>query len=415
MKSPLHPSSSLVQPLKSRFRNSRFGKLFIGLLSVACFAIHSAQATTLYWDTNGTGTAGSGAATGTWGTSVFWTTDSTGANVGSPTLTATTVQADDLFFSAGTTGTTGTVTVSSTQLAHSITFDDPVALTLNGGTAINLGSATAGSGIFLTANGATTISTGIILNSAATAESFSNSGTSLLTIGAVTGAASSGTQTITVGSSGSGGITLNGIIADVSGSASKVALTINNTGSGTTTLSGVNTFTGGVNVSSGTLLVGGTATSAGGNVTGSATGTGNVTFANGTSLSSASGATWNASTITLNGTLNLIGGNRLNVGFKTLELGNATRTVNVNSKSLSVTGNALNNNAESTGLWSWETNTLTGGSTPVIQNGTLDLETTSFSGSNYATFFLRSTDYSNANVTVGQNVILGLAGNQGSN
>ena len=222
---------------------------------MACFAIHSAQATTLYWDTNGTGTAGSGAATGTWGTSVFWTTDSTGANVGSPTLTATTVQADDLFFSAGTTGTTGTVTVSSTQLAHSITFDDPVALTLNGGTAINLGSATAGSGIFLTANGATTISTGIILNSAATAESFANSGTSTLTLGAITGAATSGTQAITAGNSSTGTITFGGIIGDGAGGGN-VSFTLNSTSTGNTNLNAANTYTGATTITAGKLTIG---------------------------------------------------------------------------------------------------------------------------------------------------------------
>ena len=71
----------------------------------------------LYWDTNGTGTAGSGAATGTWGTDAFWTTDATGANVGSPTLTAATTNADDLFFSAGTNGTTGTGTINFNEAA----------------------------------------------------------------------------------------------------------------------------------------------------------------------------------------------------------------------------------------------------------------------------------------------------------
>ena len=71
------------------------------------------------------------------------------------------------------------------------------------------------------------ISTSLILNSATTALSFSNSGTSLLTIGAVTGAASSGT----------------------------VALTINSTPTGVTTLTGANTYTGVTTINVGTLTL----------------------------------------------------------------------------------------------------------------------------------------------------------------
>ncbi len=47
--------------------------LLLGLNSLT-LATPSAFAASLYWDTNSTGTAGSGAATGTWGTSAFWST-----------------------------------------------------------------------------------------------------------------------------------------------------------------------------------------------------------------------------------------------------------------------------------------------------------------------------------------------------
>ena len=227
-------------------------RVFSCLLAVAaivlCFGPQSALAVDYYWDTNGA-TAGSGAATGTWGTDTFWTTDSAGT-IGTSAYSGD--NTSDIFFSAGTNGTTGTVTVLGTQSAHSITFRNPVDLTLSGGTALNLGSATAGSGIFVTANAANTMSTPVILNSAASAIGFSNSGTGLLTIGAVTGAATSGTQTIAVGSSGSGDITLNGIIGDGAGGGN-VALAVNSSGSGITSLSGNNTYTGGTTLNGGTL------------------------------------------------------------------------------------------------------------------------------------------------------------------
>src|SRR5207249_1051234 len=57
-----------------------------------------ALATPLFWDANGS-TLGSGTTpTGTWGTSVFWNTLSTG---GAGVFTATTTTTDDLTFSAG--------------------------------------------------------------------------------------------------------------------------------------------------------------------------------------------------------------------------------------------------------------------------------------------------------------------------
>lgn len=77
----------------------------------------------------------------------------------------------DIFFSAGTNGTNGTngtVTIAGTQNAHSITFRDPVAITLNEDTALNLSSVMTGAGIFVAANAANTISTPVILNSAVT-------------------------------------------------------------------------------------------------------------------------------------------------------------------------------------------------------------------------------------------------------
>jgi autotransporter-associated beta strand protein len=61
--------------------------------------------------------------------SALWTTDSTGSIATIPVTTATD---SDLIFSAGTNGTAGTITISGTQLANSLTFSQP-GLTLTGG------------------------------------------------------------------------------------------------------------------------------------------------------------------------------------------------------------------------------------------------------------------------------------------
>ena len=104
-------------------------------------AVSSASAVNLYWDSNGTGTDGAGdTPTGTWGTDVFWSTDSTGNNVGSPTLTATTTSVDDVFFSAGTDAVNAyTVGLGAgTRNARRVTFEDGT-VTLNDGT-LSLGN-----------------------------------------------------------------------------------------------------------------------------------------------------------------------------------------------------------------------------------------------------------------------------------
>jgi autotransporter-associated beta strand protein len=251
--------------------------LFAVLLYGSC-----AQAASLYWDTNST-TAGSGAATGTWSINNFWNTDPTGG-AGGAFQTATT-NADDLFFSAGTNGSTGTVTISGAQAANSITFQNNVAISLGGGTSLTLGGG-GGSGTGITValgdNAANTISTAVILGASSSAESFTNNGTGLLTVGAITGAATAGTQTLTLSSANAGGIALNGIIGN-GAAGGNVALVVNNTGAGITTLSGANTFTGGLTIASGTVLASGNSKELGGNGTGvvtlgGATGSANATL-----------------------------------------------------------------------------------------------------------------------------------------
>ncbi|MDR3404152.1 MAG: autotransporter-associated beta strand repeat-containing protein [Chthoniobacter sp.] len=254
MKLPDHTSNP--PPAIRSHRRRRYCSRICSILATniaVMLGLHSINAATYYWDTNGA-TAGSGAATGTWdGSTALWTTDSTGLTTPGVSLTTS---LDDLVFSAGTNGTAGTVTVSGAQFANSITFANNVAVTLSGGTSITLGSGGSNSGIFIASgdNAANTISTPVIFDASTSAFAFTNGGAGLLTVGAITGSATTGTQTITISSASSGGITLNGIIGNGSGGGA-VALVINNTGSGVTTLSGVNTFTGGTTISGGTVNV----------------------------------------------------------------------------------------------------------------------------------------------------------------
>jgi len=137
----------------------RAGFILAGALLGWCH--FAGAANDLYWDTNGT-TAGSGAATGTWGTNNFWNTDVDGiANA----FQISTAAINDLHFQAGTNGTTGTITVSGSQLAGGLYFEES-ALTLSGGTI--------------------TLSSGAIINNSAGASVIPRISSALATSGTVT-------------------------------------------------------------------------------------------------------------------------------------------------------------------------------------------------------------------------------------
>ena len=210
----------------------------------------SAQGVNLWWDTNGATTTAA-VATGTWtaGSTANWTTVLAG-NVA--TVAQTTTNADDLTFNA-TGMTAATITVSGTQAARTIAFN--AATTLTGGTAINLGNASLGAGITF-GNVANTISTPIILNSAATAIALTSTGNQVQTFGSagtITGSATSGTQTLTIGTVGA--IMSFGSIISDGGAGGTVGLTLNSVGAGVTTLSAANTYTGPTNILVGTLQI----------------------------------------------------------------------------------------------------------------------------------------------------------------
>ena len=171
-------------------RISRASSLAVAI--AALLAAGGIQGASLYWDTNGT-TVGAQhpttpIVTGTWGTSgsggnAYWNTIASGSSGGN-FLTITTSSTDNLFFSAGVSptnanaGWAGTVTVSGTQNASSVTFDDAKAITLTGGTIVQ------SSGISVT-TGTVTIES--IINSASSTSggvSVAGSGT-LLTLSGV--------------------------------------------------------------------------------------------------------------------------------------------------------------------------------------------------------------------------------------
>ena len=126
-------------------------------------AVSVAQAATYYWDADGATPGFTASPTGTWGTSTFWSTDSTGSTAGANT---TITSADDVNFGSATSGVvaaSSTVTISGTQNVRSITLGagntgGANSLTLSGGTSLTLGS-----GSTITNNSAQTLTINSLL------------------------------------------------------------------------------------------------------------------------------------------------------------------------------------------------------------------------------------------------------------
>ena len=187
---------------------------FAALLLLAALP-QAARAASYYWDADGT-TAGFGAPNGTdvWGTNADWTIDVTG--VATPTAYTTTTT-DDLNFGYLSTGlAAGTVLVTGTQNAGTLTFASGTgAILLSGGTAIDLAAAST----ITVNNAADTITTP--LSGAGT--SLTKLGTGTLTLNGAntyTGSTIIGNGTLQVGDGTTG--SLNGTTG--------TALTFNGTG-----------------------------------------------------------------------------------------------------------------------------------------------------------------------------------------
>ncbi len=136
----------------------RSNLLLLGVISLT-LAAPSAFSADLYWDTDGA-TAGAGGATpsGSWATNgTTWSTDPTGATA---TSALTTSALNNLFFSAGTDATGSyTVTLTGTQNAKSLTFEEGAA-TLTGGSL----SLTSGGITVLAGSGNPTISSNLTIS-----------------------------------------------------------------------------------------------------------------------------------------------------------------------------------------------------------------------------------------------------------
>ena len=183
---------------------------------------------------------------GTWSTAGNWTNGVPGATSGNTST-------DNATFSLTQTANR-TVTVDTGRNIGGITFSNTSArgYTLSGGTLI-----LSDGGVIQTAaaNGAhkDTISTGMTLAGNATFTAGATNASSLLSIGAVTGSATTGnTATLTLNGSNTGANAITGIIGNGAGGGN---LAIVKSDAGQWSLSGVNTFTGPVTINSGTLRV----------------------------------------------------------------------------------------------------------------------------------------------------------------
>jgi autotransporter-associated beta strand protein len=334
--------------MKPSCRNP-FLRNFLAAASIGFCLAQTAQSALIYWDTNGA-TAGSGVATGTWGTSTFWTASEPGTTATNGTLPTAN---DDVFIAAAANGTAGTITVSGAQVAGSVTIQEPAAspgVTISGGTSLTLGGgASVNKGLFVTGNGAHSVSTPLILSGANTIQNAGN-----LTLAISGGITGTGDLTLRNNSTGATGINLStaainntGAISNTGSSSGTVVIGNANAAPGTgagglganvTSLSQDSTtsplqllnannsaYTGNYNINAGTLQLAGT------NTTGTVTATNVASDIN-------LGATSGTNAATLNIVNNAVSG-RFNNDINVRAGSSGTKSMTVNSNvSFATTG-----------------------------------------------------------------------------
>jgi autotransporter-associated beta strand protein len=262
------------------------------------------------------------AADGTWtgGTSVLW---ATGTNWLSGTIPGgTAANADIATFNSSAYSFAPTAASSYFLGGLSFGASNTGSLTLTSATGnnrLNVGS----SGIQMTSGSGAVIfgaasSQGINVTSN---QSWTNNSASLLTVNrvAVDDLATTGTYTLTINGSGTGGVTVSNNVADLNNAADasrKLAVIINSTG-GATNFANSSTYSGGTTLTAGLLQVGGASNGTSGAPTTSALGTGSLAF-NGGTLSSGSGAARSVfNTTTIGGNVTL--GDATNTGVLTFD------------------------------------------------------------------------------------------------
>lgn len=273
---------TLILSRSQEFSRRRIYLLLLSL-GIGLLTLPALKAATLYWDDNGATAGTTATPNGTWGIDNFWNASSAGTGGGGGPW----FQNSDAVFSAAATATgVYTVGVTGTQIANSIVFNRgtptltgtaPVSLILGpGGLALTQGSSSGGVG------GDVTLASSLGTITLAGDQNWANNITSAAVHGLTVGAnlASSGvkTTTLNITSQASGGTTgtvFSGSLMD-SSAGGRLALTINTASGVTTSFLGANTFTGSINMNSGTLRLG--VTSLG--VAGSFSSSSNLNFLN---------------------------------------------------------------------------------------------------------------------------------------
>lgn len=241
--------------------------------------------------------------------------------------------ATDVFFAADGATNLSTTLGADTSI-KSLTVSSPSSVGIAGGNSLTL----SGTGGINQQSGAGALSITATTVMLGASQPWNNNSSNALTVGSnVTGLATSGTFTLTLGGSGSGSTNLSGIISNGSGGGN-VALVANKTG-GAVTLSGNSTYSGGTTLAVGTTLNlnnGGTSSS------NSAIGTGTF-FIQGGTIDNTSGSALTLATNNVqewNGDFTFVGSNALNLGAGAVNLG-ANRTLTITASTLTVGGNIL--------------------------------------------------------------------------
>jgi autotransporter-associated beta strand protein len=262
----------------------------------------------------------------TGGTSVTWATGNNWSGGTAPTanITANIARFNQTSYSFAPTATSGGQ-IAGIIIGNGTTVTPTLMITTSTNTnRLKIGA----SGILMNANaGATTIGAattqGLLV---AADQSWTNNSANLLTISSFSNNVTTANYTVTINGAGTGGTSITNIISD--NGTGKIGLVINTT-NGTTTLAGVNTFTGGVTLNTGTLILGNNAALGGA--------AGNFTINGGVIDVNAVRSTTNNNAQKWNGDFTFNGTNTLNLGTGAVTM-NASRIVTVNASTLTVGG-----------------------------------------------------------------------------